>query len=377
VHGKALMVGFAFLQPYHVMRCATNAGFSVEVLGNGTSAGLRRSRFCAAYHLSKFDYKSSDYAVAAAEIRSLAARRGIDVVVPSDDVSTRLLAAVKDEIGVPTSALPSVDCFDALNDKWNFYRLCCGNDVRVPASWLYETPDELRRDLSAGRLELPITVKPTNRSGALGVCHVRDEGEIKVLQTLDYRPILVQRFILGRDVGINVLCRNGQVVAHAVQERSDRSFRLFEDSDLLANVARMAAAAGLHGPANIDAVIEDESGRGFILECNPRFWYTIYLSMILGLNFVKMSLALDQAEQFVVAPGDDPRVRLNKALLFRLMRPWACRRSDWRMLRYHLADPIPYICEKQNIFNDDSVAVQRHLMKQFDDRAIAVTIPVH
>ena len=187
---KALMIGFSFLQPYHVMRCATTAGFAVQVLGNGTSAGLQKFRFCAGYHLSQFDYMSSDYAVAAAEIRLLAARERFDVVIPSDDVSTRLLAAVKDEIGTRTSALPSLDCFDALNDKWNFNHLCVANEVRVPSSCLYETADELGRDLRTERLALPITVKPTNRSGAIGVKHIRNESDIALLQALDYRPIL-------------------------------------------------------------------------------------------------------------------------------------------------------------------------------------------
>jgi len=42
---------------------------------------------------------------------------------------------------------------------------------------------------------------------------------------------------------------------------------------------------GYSGPANFDAVLADGDGLSYIVECNPRFWYTIYLSMIAGLNF--------------------------------------------------------------------------------------------
>lgn len=140
---KGLLVGFSFALPYHVMRCAVDAGLSVHVLGNGPASGLRYSRFCDGYHPAAFDYTSCDYIVAAAEIRSLVAREGFDVVFPSDDVSTRLLAAVKDVIGVRTSAIPSLSGFDLLNDKWNFYQLCVDHNVRVPSSRLYEDVDEL------------------------------------------------------------------------------------------------------------------------------------------------------------------------------------------------------------------------------------------
>src|SRR5262249_54838238 len=138
-----------------------------------------------------------DPEVVLAEIRKVVSRRKIDIVFPSDDVSTRLLAAIRDRLPVRSSPLPDLATFDLLNDKGNFTRYALDHGVRVPQCWLYDRVDELRRDLLAGDLVLPVTVKPTNQSGSRGVIHIREQRELAQLDDVDYRPILVQRHIVG------------------------------------------------------------------------------------------------------------------------------------------------------------------------------------
>lgn len=382
---NALMLGFSFNLPYHVMRCAGAAGYAVHVLGNGPAAGLRWSRRCAGFHRSAIDFQHPDEAMATAEIRALCAAHDIRVVLPSDDVSTRLLSRVKPHIGVACSALPEPACFDSLNDKSNFHRLCVNHAVRVPETREYDSIEAVQQDVRTGRLCLPLTVKPTNRSGAVGVHHLLYAEDVPGLdQRIDYRPILVQRFVKGRDVGVNVLCRHGKVIAHTIQEREPRRFRLFENADLLDQVTRLVGAAGLHGPANIDAIIAAADGLGYLLECNPRFWYTIYMSMVLGRNFVARSLAEATAGAIQDGPpwpaaDADPAgaltVRLNKGLLFAAMRPWASTAADWRMIRYHVADPVPYWCEKKEVYDDSHIAVDHTVMAGVTQRLLAATAP--
>ena len=357
---NGLMIGFSFALPYHVMRCAAETGIAVHVHGSGPVAGLRWSRFCAGYHQASFRFDMLDYDHAAYEIRRTAIRLGADILFPSDDVSTRLLATIGPQIGIRTSALPDPGCFDLLNDKWSFYRLCVAHGARTPETRRYHDTGELRRAIESGRLAPPFMLKPPNRSGSVGVQYFQDRPGAAALDAIDYRPILAQRFIQGREVGINVVCRHGTVIAHAIQERRGRSFRLLENADLLANVTRVVAASRLHGPANFDAIIEERSGLGYILECNPRFWYTIYMSKVLGLDFVGM--CIDPASRPDARPTEDASVRLNGALLLDLVAPWTYRRADWRMLRYHLSDPIPYWCEKRGVYDDRKIAVPYNLM---------------
>src|SRR5436190_17142382 len=103
---NGLMVAFAFGLPYHVLRTAAAAGMRVHVLGSGPSRGLRASRFCASYRKSAASGNGErDHEVVLGEIEELVRRGDIDIVFPSDDVSTRLLAAVRDRLPVRSSPL--------------------------------------------------------------------------------------------------------------------------------------------------------------------------------------------------------------------------------------------------------------------------------
>jgi biotin carboxylase len=349
---NGLMIAFAFTLPYHVLRSAAAAGVHVHVLGNGASRGLRMSRHCWGYRESHF---AGDADILLEEIRELVRRHEIDVIFPSDDVSTRLLAGLAGRLPVRTAPLPDLATFDLFNDKWNFTQFCLENGVRAPQAWLYDDGDSLRRALDAGEIALPITVKPTNRSGGIGVLHIREPSEIALIDRIDYWPVLAQRHIVGETIGISVLCEHGRVLAHATQRRDTARFQLFANPDLLANVTRLAALTGFSGPANFDAVLADDDGLSYLVECNPRFWYTIYLSMIAGLNFADLALADPATRSSEIATLDSGEMRFSWRNTLR--RPWRATRLDWKFLFYDLSDPIAYLLQRAKSYDDSDVAV--------------------
>lgn len=350
---SGLMVAFAFTLPYHVMRTAAAAGVRVHVLGGDAARGLRVSRCCRAYHRTQC---AGDPEILLAEIADLVRRHAIDLVFPADDVSTRLLAALRDRLPVRCVPLPDPATFDLLNDKWNFTRFCADNGIRAPQGRLCETLHELRRALAGGEIALPITVKPTNRSGGVGVRHIRGPDELDQLDAIDYRPILVQRHIVGESVSITIQCDHGRVLAHVVQQRDATRFRVLADTDLLDNVTWLATLTNYHGVANFDAVLSRDDGRAYLVECNPRFWYSIYLVMIAGLNFFDLALA-PPATAAALAGGD---IRLS--LRGTLTQPWRASRRDWKFVRYCLGDPFAFARLRSQSQADSGVAVPAALM---------------
>jgi biotin carboxylase len=347
---NGLMLAFAFTLPYHVMRSAATAGLRVHVLGDGAARGLRASLCCRSYHRTRC---AGDADALLAEIEALARRYAIDVVFPSDDVSTRLLAALGDRLPVRCVPLPQVATFDLLNDKWRFTRFCLDNGVRAPEGWLFDSAVELRSALGRGEIALPITVKPTNRSGGVGVIHIREPGELALLDAVDYRPILAQRHVVGESVSITAFCDHGRVLAHVAQQRDSRRFRVFADADLLANVRRLIALTGYHGTANFDAVISAADGLSHLVECNPRFWYSIYLVMIAGLNFFELALAPPVAATGpVTLDAGEFRLSLRRILA----RPWRASWLDWKFIAYCLGDPIPFALQRAQSYDDNEVA---------------------
>ncbi|HWD60619.1 MAG TPA: ATP-grasp domain-containing protein [Stellaceae bacterium] len=356
---NALMVAFAFTLPYHVMRTAAAAGLRVRVLGDAASAGLRRSRVCRGFDET---HSAGDPELLLAEIAELARRHAIDIVFPADDVSTRLLALLGDRLPVRCVPLPDLATFDLLNDKGNFTRFCRDNGVRAPRFWLFDDAAGLRAALRGGEVDLPVTVKPTNRSGGIGVVHIREPAELDRLdaidyRAIDYRPVLVQRHVSGEPVSITALCDDGRVVAHVAHQRDARRFRVFADADLLANIASLAALTRYRGIINCDAVLRDD-GRAFLVECNPRFWYSIYLVMLAGLNFVELALA--PGAPALPATLECRRFRLSLRAI--LARPWRASRLDWAFLRYNFGDPFAFALQRAKPYDDSEVAVPVDMM---------------
>lgn len=356
---KGLMLAFGFTLPYHVMRTAAAAGVRVHVLGAGDARGLKTSRCCRSYHETRC---ADDPEGLLAEIETLVRREAIDVIFPADDVATRLLSALRDQLPVRCVAVPHIATFDVLNDKWSFTRYCLDNGVRAPQGWLFDSVGDLRSALESGELALPITVKPTNRSGGSGVFHIREPSELSRIGAIDYRPILAQRHIAGEPVSITVLCEHGRVVAHVAQQRDSRRFRVFTDADLLTTVTGLVALTGYHGTANFDAVIADADGLGYLVECNPRFWYSIYLVMIAGLNFIQLALTPGRVEPPATLNSSEFRLSLRRILA----RPWRANRLDWRFLGYCLADPIPFALQRGRSYDDREVGAAGDTMPSRD-----------
>ncbi|MBV8776992.1 MAG: ATP-grasp domain-containing protein [Alphaproteobacteria bacterium] len=353
---NALLIAFAVTLPYHVLRAATAAGLQAHVLGSGASRGLSRSRHCRGYHVSRC---GGDPEIMLAEIRDVVARHGIEVVLPADDVATRLLALLNGRLPVRSTPLPDVATFDLLNDKWNFTRFCRKHGVRVPEARLFDSRAELIAALEWGEIALPLTVKPTNRSGGIGVLHLRQPADLALLDGLDYRPVLTQRHIVGESVSITLLCERGRVRAHVAQQRDARRFRVLTHADLLRSAAQVAELTGYHGTVNYDAILAEADGLAYLVECNPRFWYSIYLVMLAGLNFVDLALHPGTG----VATLDRGEMRLSWRDV--MARPWAATRLDWRFQRYNFSDPRAYLLLRRGCYDDSDVAVPAAAMAPY------------
>lgn len=350
------MIGFTFSVPYHMLRAATAAGVRVHVLGGVYSRRLRKSRFCASYRQSAAAGTGEHHQqVILDEICQEIRRGGIEVVFPSDHISTRLLAAVRDRVPVPTMRMPDLATFDLLYDKWNFTRFSLDHGVRVPRGWLYAGAGEVRRDLLSGSLSFPVTLKPTNLSGGIGVVHIVTEKDIGRLEDIDYQPVLAQQHIIGETVTISVWCRSGRVLAHATERHDNERFGFFANPDLLDNVQRLAAVTRLNGPAHLDAVLEKETGLSYLVECNPYSSDTIYLSKIPGLNFLDFAFGPGESNISKAATPASGEIRLSLWAILR--HPLRSTSQEWRLLAYRYSDPLPHLLMRVGAFDSGGMAL--------------------
>jgi hypothetical protein len=107
---------------------------------------------------------------------------------------------------------------------------------------------------------------------------------------------------------------------------------VFED------LARIAAHVGAEGVYNFDMIAADD-GKLYYLECNPRFFYKINLSMLAGINFVALGLENDAGSVPLRLP-DGTSVRRPEAVLTSPRCRSRLTRRDWAAACYSCSDPI-------------------------------------
>lgn len=348
--------------PYRVMRVAHDAGAEVYVLGGTISECLKHSRFCQKFLPTDIAITGERDPALAQEINRWVGWFGIDMVLAGDVEATRALIATGDLIDARLFPMPTLQQFDDLNNKWFFTELCGEIGILTPKSRYLRDPAALREELSAGRIALPAIVKPINHDGSLGVIRLDTDNALAQSVKIDYGPMIVQEFIPGRDIGASVYCERGEIKAFIAHELARATYRPLDDARIYGALARIMARMGVDGVFNFDMRLAPD-GSIYYLECNPRFFFKINLSMLAGVNFVAMGMAT--AQLATATPEAVERVRLPKALAAAaLTAPWTITARDLKMLWYLARDPISSLRETLGIDWEypEAMASRRHFV---------------
>ena len=345
---RVLMLCTLFTLPYRVLRTVQGAGTAVFVMGNVGSRGFRFSRYCAGYTHSERAFDGSFDAAMADEVNACIERLDIDVVIAGDQPSARSLIGIRPMLKARCFPMPDLATFDLLNDKWAFFQLCSRIGVRCPPTTLFDDRDALWRDVTAGDIALPLIAKPLSLDGSRGVVPLKGATARRDLETIRYAPVLVQEFIEGVDIGASAYCEHGKVRAFILHRLARATYTAFPNQDVLAAVTAIAHETSYTGVFNFDMRMA-EDGTVYFLECNPRFFYKMSLSMMAGVNFAEYGLSQDVPPRFV----DNSAVRMTKAFLATLPTPWRLTRRDWGMMWHVYSDPLPFAREMLHIDWED------------------------
>jgi predicted ATP-grasp superfamily ATP-dependent carboligase len=150
---------------------------------------------------------------------------------------------------------------------------------------------------------------------------------------VDYAPILVQEFIDGEDRSISIFCQGGEVKKEVVYSHPEGIFHFHDEPDLSRRVRELAGAMKLDGVINFDARV-DRNGKIWLIECNPRFFFSMDAIMIAGINFAD----IEANTRTVFDPSRD--VKLPRAALKDVLRLRLPAREDRKMLAHWLGDPL-------------------------------------
>ncbi|MFC9431949.1 ATP-grasp domain-containing protein [Streptomyces sp. NPDC056987] len=170
-------------------------------------------------------------------------------------------------------------------DKAAFHRIVASCGI-AGYGWA-ASDDACEVAAKAAELRFPLTVKPVDGSGSKGVTRVThpDSLPAAIARARAYsasRTVIVEEFLDGRQLTIDLFLRNGQSVMTCIKDQhlvagrsvvrriSTALLSPAEHRHLEGVAERLCSALGIvNGPANFDLVL-GEDGQGRIVEANPR-----------------------------------------------------------------------------------------------------------
>ncbi len=288
-----------------VLYCLDNIKAKVYVVGDGKARVYKYSRYC-----SKADFSYCQKGICDSDqfvdtINRCVREYNIDIVIPSDIDTVRFLSSNLDRF--PESKIfpvPELATLNRLDDKWQFYRLLRELNIPTPHTEIIRSRDDIAERLPPHEPG-PVIVKPTALSGGRGVKRLERSADLRghVEGNDEFKdfPLIVQEYVPGHDAGLAFLADHGRVLAWAAFHKlKNRGFiyRFERDEELLDIAQKIAGHTGYTGVAQIDMRKDERNGQVLVLECNPRLWLSMAVTMRAGLNFVSKGMDLALGKPF-------------------------------------------------------------------------------
>lgn len=331
-------------------------GIRPDLLDIGRSTSMARySRY--RRHYLRFDPdESRNHASFAEFVERYVRKNAIDAIIAADIPAAgavhEIKALVQKVIVYPVSDAYTLELLD---DKWRFQEFMESHDIPCPRGLLLLRKEDIER-VSVEKLGFPFVCKPLSGESSHGVAVISSREQLRSHVSMSSRhhqpPLLLQEMVEGFDADLSVLAVGGEIHAHVLQSRRDpSSLEFIEDEQVLEIGRKIVKVANYSGVANIDVRIDEKSGAVKVLECNPRFWYTLGASLWRGLNFVEVGLELAAGRIPQTSTVVGGRYYRHKDLVERIVtlkwaRPPRVNSYNIKGLLQAITDPLPFILQK-------------------------------
>ena len=249
---------------------------------------------------------------------------GYRLVIPVTERTLVPLAGSQD-IGqfMDRIAIPPRDSLEQVLVKSKTLEVADQADVPYPSRNLITETSSLEQ--YADSTAYPVVLKPVSSivdgptgHGQLSVDYAFDRGELihKGTVLLERTPFLLQEYVHGTGVGIELIAEHGEI-RYAFQHRRIHELPLSGggscyresvavDPVLLDASSRLISALQWHGVAMVEFKQLQDDGRFWLMEINGRFWGSLPLAVAAGADFPFMLYRLYVEGSL---PGDLPPFR--------------------------------------------------------------------
>jgi len=209
------------------------------------------------------------------------------------------------KMGVPILGTAPEDV-DAAEDRELFDQILEQCNIPRPAGHTVYTVEEAKE--AAGKLGYPVLVRPSYVLGGQGmqICindHDMDEFIGIINQIAQDHPILVDKYIVGKEIEVDAVCDGQDILIPGIMEHIERAGIHSGDSisvypaqsltpatqaKLVEYTEKLAKALHVKGMINIQFIVANE--KVYIIEVNPRSSRTVpYISKVTGIPIVQLA----------------------------------------------------------------------------------------
>jgi predicted ATP-grasp superfamily ATP-dependent carboligase len=271
-------------------------GVKIHVLSNEKWAPIRFSRYCQTYNYREM---GNDTATRLSAVAEIVKKHSIDVLLPTETKWISFVIDNRDALEklVAIVPLPNPETFILGNDKWLLAQFLAANNIPGPPTVLvtYDAPFETE----ISNLQFPVLLKPITAWGGEGIERFESLSELKdYLGKQDSSRIkdkfIVQSLLPGFVVGVNVLSRQGTLLATTMQRgtipntekfAAAGGIKFIKEEQFFAIAQKLVSALKWSGFANLDTLYDSQDNTLKILEINARFWGSLRGSLVAGVSF--------------------------------------------------------------------------------------------
>lgn len=253
------------------------------------------SKYCQNHFVYPSPTKKTDAFIT--QMNDLVKKEDYDVLMPMTDDTLIPIIKHKKEFSKHTN-LPFAD-YDVIKNALNKAKtieIALKNDVSCPETYVVNNLNELP---NCAGLNYPVIIKPIQSYGSHGVarCNCSVELEKKSEHTFkNFGPFLIQDYIpYDSEMGVYTLFNPDSELRAVTVQRRIRSYPVsggpstlretVNDPKLIEDATRLLEAMNWEGVAMVEFRIDPRDGKPKLMEVNPRFWGSLNLSILSGVNF--------------------------------------------------------------------------------------------
>jgi predicted ATP-grasp superfamily ATP-dependent carboligase/protein-tyrosine-phosphatase len=294
-HRPVLLLGAAPRISLAIARSLHRRGIPVDIVSLQSEEPAIHSRAIRSFH--RLPPRSENPSAFTAALLALVRSQQCDLILPASDPALAALANSYDDLSrLLHVGCPAPHTVERVLNKSLTLGVARRCGIRVPMSWTISTAADLQS--ITPQLRFPVVVKPESKGdgAATRVFYFSSPAELSsALRINNWGSLLVQEYCPGVGVGVEILIHSGECIARFQHRRLKEApatggvavVALSEEIDPQLFESSMALLRALEweGVAMVEFRVDRETGSAVLMEVNGRFWGSISLPIMAGVDF--------------------------------------------------------------------------------------------